>query len=82
MAPPIPLVSLSELEHDATSPKRSRPLTSDAAQLSWKSKAEPPRALTDCALKEMTQYKCNIKEQQKGKQPQVVCLPLVRLFRE
>lgn len=81
MAPPLPLVSLSELEQHATSPKTSSPLTSDAAQPSWKSKAEPPRALTDCALKEMTQYKCNIEKQEKGK-PQVVCLPLVRLFRE
>lgn len=42
----------------------------------------PPVKLTDCALKELVQYKCNVsKPAVKGAQPNIICEPVVRLLR-
>ncbi|CBX91706.1 predicted protein [Plenodomus lingam JN3] len=38
--------------------------------------------LSDCALKELVQYKCNITTQgAKEAQPNIICEPVVRLLR-
>lgn len=42
----------------------------------------PPINLSDCELKELVQYKCNItKPEKKGETPHIICEPVVRLLR-
>lgn len=46
---------------------------------------KPPIKLSDCALKELVQYKCNIEvpgTKGKRKDPTIVCEPFVRLLRQ
>jgi inner membrane protease subunit SOM1 len=44
---------------------------------------KPPVKLSDCALKELVQYKCNIEvPEQKGVTPAIICEPFVRLLRQ
>lgn len=70
MAPPIPQVPLSALQHEINTLPSGKP-------------RRPPVNLADCALKEMVQYKCNSERpKQKGLRPIIVCEPVVRLFRE
>jgi hypothetical protein len=69
MAPPISTISVSELE------------TSINALPSGK-RRNPPVNLSDCALKELVQYKCNLGSQKKKDAAQsVICEPLVHLLR-
>lgn len=43
----------------------------------------PPINLSECALKELVQYKCNVhKANSIGSPPAVVCEPVVRLLRK
>jgi len=45
-------------------------------------KARKPRVdLSGCALKELVQYKCNVKPKEDGASPVIVCAPVVRWFR-
>jgi len=70
MSPPIPTIPLSTLESQLNTLPSGKP-------------RKPPVSLADCALKELTQYKCNIAEVfEKGKEPLIVCEPVVRLFRQ
>ncbi|CAI6333700.1 unnamed protein product [Periconia digitata] len=82
MAPPIPLISLSDLEQHATAVQPQSPFaTSPTQRLRKNNTPPPPRALTDCPLKEITQYKCNAEKPKGAKRPVVICDPVVRLFR-
>ncbi|PVH96758.1 hypothetical protein DM02DRAFT_616975 [Periconia macrospinosa] len=83
MSPPLHLIPVSELEQHVTSPQPNSPFSTNPSQRTRKNNAPPPRALTDCALKELTQYKCNAeKPKRRGEKPIVRCEPVVRLFRE
>jgi len=43
---------------------------------------KPPINLRDCELKELVQYKCNVKKSEKqGGKPNVICKPVVRMLR-
>lgn len=69
MPPPISTVPLAALETEVNSLSNGKPRV-------------PPIKLSDCTLKELVQYKCNIHTAKaKGKQPTVVCEPVVRLLR-
>jgi inner membrane protease subunit SOM1 len=70
MSPPLPLHPLSALESQINL------LPNGKAR-------KPPVKLSECALKEMVQYKCNISiSKDKTKTPVVVCQPFVRLLRQ
>jgi len=70
MPPPLPLHTLDALESQVNV------LPNGKAR-------KPPIKLTDCALKELVQYKCNIlKPERKGAMPTIVCEPFVRLLRQ
>jgi inner membrane protease subunit SOM1 len=69
MSPPLPLHSLHTLESQINLLPSGKP-------------RKPPVKLSDCALKELVQYKCNIQiPEKKGVQPTVVCEPFVRMLR-
>jgi inner membrane protease subunit SOM1 len=69
MAPPISTIPVSDLEGAVnTLPSGKR--------------RNPPVDLSDCALKELVQYKCNVEPpKKKGDVPVVLCQPLVHLLR-
>lgn len=70
MPPPIPVYPLSALE------SQINVLPNGKAR-------KPPVKLEDCALKEMVQYKCNVKMPlEKDRSPEIVCEPVVRLLRQ
>jgi inner membrane protease subunit SOM1 len=71
MPPPLPVHSLSDLE------SQINVLPNGKAR-------KPPVKLSDCALKELVQYKCNISipKGDKKKPPIIVCEPVVRLLRQ
>ncbi|EMD90260.1 hypothetical protein COCC4DRAFT_57053 [Bipolaris maydis ATCC 48331] len=69
MAPPVSAIPVSELEAQLNT------LPSGRAR-------NPPIALSECALKELVQYKCNVQPAEKrGGVPTVVCEPVVRMLR-
>jgi len=69
MSPPLPLHTLPTLESQINLLPNGKP-------------RKPPVKLSDCALKELVQYKCNISELgKKGADPVVICEPFVRLLR-
>ncbi|KAF1934719.1 hypothetical protein EJ02DRAFT_439693 [Clathrospora elynae] len=69
MPPPTCTLPLSALESSINTLPNGKPLS-------------PPIKLSECALKELVQYKCNVqKAQKKGMRPSVVCEPVVRLLR-
>jgi hypothetical protein len=71
MTPPLPILSLSELE------SQINVLPNGKAR-------KPPIKLSDCALKELVQYKCNLSVPKDGSKepPTIVCEPVVRLLRQ
>jgi inner membrane protease subunit SOM1 len=71
MPPPLPVYSLSELESQINT------LPNGKAR-------KPPMKLSDCVLKELVQYKCNISisKENKVETPTIVCEPVVRLLRQ
>ncbi|KAF1948971.1 hypothetical protein CC80DRAFT_497820 [Byssothecium circinans] len=70
MAPPLPLIPPSALEAELNTLPSGKP-------------RRPPLVLTDCALKELVQYKCNIdKPVTRGARPVIYCEPVVRLIRQ
>ncbi|KAF1834767.1 hypothetical protein BDW02DRAFT_568734 [Decorospora gaudefroyi] len=71
MSPTIPTFTVSTLEAQITTRPTAKP-------------TNPPIQLHDCELKELVQYKCNIqtkKGSSKGKNPDIVCEPVVRWLR-
>jgi len=70
MAPPISTIPVTDLEASInTLPSGKR--------------RNPPVNLSDCALKELVQYKCNVEApKKKGVVPQIICEPLVHLLRK
>ncbi|KAF2845905.1 hypothetical protein T440DRAFT_433945 [Plenodomus tracheiphilus IPT5] len=69
MPPPTTTYSLSSLETEVNVLPNGRP-------------RKPSLKLSDCALKELVQYKCNVRKPvKKGVQPEIVCEPVVRLIR-
>ncbi|KAL6709361.1 hypothetical protein ACN47E_001768 [Coniothyrium glycines] len=69
MAPPTPTYPLSALESQLNTLPSGKPRS-------------PPLVLSDCALKELVQYKCNIQPaKDKRGQPSILCEPVVRLLR-
>lgn len=69
MAPPISTIPVSDLEASINTLPSGKP-------------RNPPVKLSDCALKEMLQYKCNLElPKRKGDAPSIVCEPLVHLLR-
>ncbi|KAH8701301.1 mitochondrial export protein Som1 [Phaeosphaeriaceae sp. PMI808] len=70
MSPPLPIYPLSALETQVNihpDGKARKPLTK----------------LVDCPLKELVQYKCNIKiSKTKNVEPMILCEPVVRLLRQ
>jgi len=69
MAPATPIYSLSDLETQINVLPNGKP-------------RKPPVRLTDCALKELVQYKCNIEIKEGARKPNIVCEPVVRLLRQ
>jgi inner membrane protease subunit SOM1 len=70
MSPPLPVISLSALE------SQINVLPNGKAR-------KPPVKLSDCSLKEMVQYKCNVSVKNGDKSTAVVvCQPFVRLLRQ
>ncbi|KAF9741906.1 hypothetical protein PMIN06_007981 [Paraphaeosphaeria minitans] len=69
MAPPTPVYPVSSLLSEMNTLANGKP------------RKPPITNLRDCALKEMVQYKCNVDKPKPGKEPIVVCEPVVRLFR-
>jgi inner membrane protease subunit SOM1 len=70
MSPPLPVLSLSDLEAQINTRPNGKP-------------RKPAVKLSDCALKELVQYKCNLSFQRdENKKPIVVCQPFVRLLRQ
>ncbi|OAL52817.1 hypothetical protein IQ07DRAFT_584840 [Pyrenochaeta sp. DS3sAY3a] len=73
MPPPLSTIPLPALASELNVHPSGRP-------------RNPPLTLTDCALKELVQYKCNlhVDRDASGRQvgaPSVVCEPVVRLLR-
>ncbi|KAH7382184.1 mitochondrial export protein Som1 [Pyrenochaeta sp. MPI-SDFR-AT-0127] len=69
MPPPTRTVPLPGLESEINTHSNGKP-------------RYPPIKLNDCTLKELVQYKCNVQSTKgKGKQPTVICEPVVRLLR-
>ncbi|KNG48432.1 hypothetical protein DDE82_002120 [Stemphylium lycopersici] len=69
MAPPVSALPVSDLETQINALPSGKP-------------RNPPLELSDCALKELVQYKCNIqKAAKRGSTPEVVCEPVVRMLR-
>jgi inner membrane protease subunit SOM1 len=69
MAPATPIHALSALEAQINVLPSGKP-------------RKPPVRLSDCALKELVQYKCNIEVLEKTRKPTVICEPVVRLLRQ
>ncbi|KAF2635739.1 hypothetical protein P280DRAFT_411101 [Massarina eburnea CBS 473.64] len=70
MAPPVPLITPSTLETQLNHHANNKP-------------RKRTLTLTNCALKELVQYKCNVEQPVKqGVTPAILCQPVVRLFRE
>ena len=69
MTPPIRSIPVSALESELNVSPTGKP-------------RRPPIALSECALKELVQFKCNIHApERQGLPPTVLCQPIVRLFR-
>lgn len=66
-------------------PTTTSPLNSLEAEINTlpNGKARKPRIdLSRCALKELVQYKCNVlASAAEGRQPEIVCEPVVRFLR-
>jgi inner membrane protease subunit SOM1 len=69
MAPPTPTFPVTDL------PTQINLLPSGKQR-------NPPLNLSDCVLKELVQYKCNLGDKDKMSGPDIVCQPVVRLLRK
>ncbi|KAF2824886.1 hypothetical protein CC86DRAFT_446960 [Ophiobolus disseminans] len=70
MPPPLPLYTLDALEPQVNV------LPNGKAR-------KPAIKLSDCTLKELVQYKCNLSiSETKGQAPIILCEPFVRLLRQ
>jgi hypothetical protein len=70
MAPTIPTFHVSSL------PVQTNTLANG------KARKNPVDLETDCALKQMVQYKCNVAKAEKtGGKPTILCKPVVRFYR-
>jgi len=70
MAPPVPTIPLTDLEKEIN------------VLASGKARKPPVSNLRDCPLKELTQYKCNVRQPAtKGQKAVIVCEPFVRMYR-
>ncbi|RMZ66454.1 Mitochondrial export Som1 [Pyrenophora seminiperda CCB06] len=69
MAPPANMIHASELEAAINVLSTGKP-------------RKPPIKLSDCELKELVQFKCNVtKPKNKNERPFIVCEPVVRMLR-
>jgi inner membrane protease subunit SOM1 len=71
MSPPLPVHLLSVLETQINTLPNGK-------------SRKPPIRLSDCPLKELVQYKCNLafSETDNKAQPSILCEPVVRLLRQ